>query len=99
MPEAVLDIPEDEYRDIRIINPYLPREYVDVNFYEKGTIRFVNSVMLDRRCKMQLRQENVYYLSLFHSILPSGVYMRLTTSPVTYRITAITVVTSAVGAL
>jgi len=27
--KAVLDIPEDEYRDIRIVNPYLPREYAD----------------------------------------------------------------------
>ena len=27
--KAVLDIPEDEYRDIIIVNPYLPREYPD----------------------------------------------------------------------
>jgi predicted transposase/invertase (TIGR01784 family) len=27
--KAVLDIPEDEYRNIAIVNPYLPREYPD----------------------------------------------------------------------
>jgi len=27
--QSVLDIPKDEYRDIIIVNPYLPREYPD----------------------------------------------------------------------
>ncbi|MDR0311218.1 MAG: Rpn family recombination-promoting nuclease/putative transposase [Acidobacteriota bacterium] len=27
--KAVLDIPKDEYKDIVIVNPYLPREYPD----------------------------------------------------------------------